>query len=463
MRVHFIASIVFAAVTASAVDSFAQVLQPPPRSARPIRGLFGAARRAPNPDRPEHQFSVNVDFLGGYEDNVSPEGGIVTDPLAPRQSGTSALFSTSGRYNYGTAVRYVRVDGRGYMNSFRNLDLRPMFGGDVSVNGTTNLGSKAGVTTTASLRYQPTFTLGAINASSPQVLSGGAAPTDPTTGVSEISQSSGDVTSTFTYNWSIRNRTNAAVGYSRQRVQSNLLVQSRSYVASAGHGWDLSRSFGLLFSYQLSNHESRQPGAVARPVESQQAQAGVEFRKSISPTRRMIFNGGAGAMRVETLSFADSVSRPFEYTAPSYFGGVRMDLGRTWAVTADARRDVTVLDGITQQTFLTDMLAVWVGGNIGSSWVAAVSATASQGRPHQGEVGSYESANATAQLQYAVARCCSVFGSYSYYNHRLRDLSTIPAGFPSTFDRNAMNVGVTVWLPLFGSFPAGRPATTGRN
>jgi hypothetical protein len=56
-----------------------------------------------------------------------------------------------------------------------------------------------------------------------------------------------------------------------------------------------------------------------------------------------------------------------------------------------------------------------------------------------------------------------VFGSYSYYNHRLRDLTNIPVGFPNRFNRNAVNVGVTIWLPLYGSFPAGRPATTGQN
>lgn len=455
MRRRLLALIVLAA--ASAGDAAAQVLQPPPRS---TRGLFGAPRHA-DPNRADHELSLTFSLLGGYEDNLSPDGNVVTDPLAPRQSGTTGLFSGNAQYAYGTPTRFVSVNGRGYMNSFRNLELRPMFGGEVSVTGSTQLGDKAGVTANVGGRYQPTFTLGAVGLGAPQVQSGAVAPTDPTSGISEMRSAGANATSTFTYNWSLRNRTNAGYGFSRQRVTSTTQVNSRTHVASFGHNWDASRAIGLLATYQYSGHTSEQPQAVARPVDSQQGQVGLEIRKAISPTRRIVFTGGAGAMRVETVSsFGD---RPFEYVAPSGFGGARLDLGRTWAVSVDVRRDVTVLEGLTQQSFLTDIGSLWLGGNVGRSWTAAVSGAFSRGRPHEGEIGSYESLNGTAQLQYVLARCCTVVSSYSYYAHRLRDLSAIPAGFPNRFDRNVVNVGFTLWLPLYGAFPAGRPVTTGRN
>ncbi|MGH9348920.1 MAG: hypothetical protein ACRD26_16810 [Vicinamibacterales bacterium] len=458
MRRHVAVSVVLVVVLAGATTAAAQVLQLPPRS---TRGLFGAPRHA-DPNRAAHELALTFNLLGGYEDNLTPGGeGVTTDPLAPRQSGSTGLFAGDVQYSYGTQTRFIGVNGRGYMNSFRNLDLRPMYGGEVNVNGATQLGDKAGITASAGGRYQPTFTLGAVGLGSPEVQSGAVAPTDPTIGVSEMRSVGGDTSSTLTYNWSLRHRTNAGYGYSRQRVTSLTEVNSTSHVASLGHGWDVRRALGLLFSYQYSSHSSEIGAGVTRPVDSQQGQLGVEYRKSVSPTRRIVFTGGAGAMHVKTLASSDN--RPFEYVAPSGFGGARIDLGRTWAVSVDLRRDVTVLEGLTQQSFLTDVAALWIGGNIGQSWIVAVNGSFSEGRPHEGEIGSYESMNGTAQVQYALTRCCTVLGSYSYYAHRLRDLSSIPAGFPNRFDRSAVSVGFTIWLPLYGAFPAGRPAPAGRN
>jgi hypothetical protein len=439
-------------------DAAAQVLQPPPRSTRPTRGLFGAPRIA-NPNRADHELTLQFNMLGGYEDNLSPTGSVVTDPFTPRQSGTTGLLSGSLQYNYGTMTRYVSVSGRAHMNSFRGgLDLRPMFGGSVSVNGATPLGSKAALSANINGQYQPSFAIASGGASSADVLGGVAAPPDPTAGVSEIRSLGTDASSTLTYNWSRRQRTNVGYGYTRQRVTADTNVNSQTHMAMFGHTLDFSRAIGGVFSYQRSSHSSEQARAQAavRPVDSHQGQLGVEIRKSVSPTRRLVFNAGVGALRVSTISELDQL--PFEYVAPSGYAGARLDLGRTWAVTANFRRDVTVLEGLTQQSFLTDAGTVWLGGNLGRSWVLALTGGFSQGRPHEGEFGSYESRQATAQLQYELGRCCSALGSYSIYSHKLNDIAAVPAGFPNRFDRNSVSVGFIVWLPLYGSFPAGRGA-----
>ncbi len=53
-----------------------------------------------------------------------------------------------------------------------------------------------------------------------------------------------------------------------------------------------------------------------------------------------------------------------------------------------------------------------------------------------------------AQFRYAFARCCAASLNYDYYYYKLDSVSVIPTGLPPQYDRNAVMVGVTFWLPL---------------
>jgi hypothetical protein len=166
-------------------------------------------------------------------------------------------------------------------------------------------------------------------------------------------------------------------------------------------------------------------------------------------------------MRVQTISAAQD--GPLEYLAPSGSLQARVDLGRTWSLSADAHRDVTVLDGVTLQSFLTDVGSLWLGGGIGESWQVVLTGSFSRGAPHEGEIGSFESATGRAQLQYAFTSCCAVVGTYSYYSHLMRDVSSLAPGFPNRAENNAVRVGMTFWLPLYGRFAGTGRFQTGRN
>jgi hypothetical protein len=183
---------------------------------------------------------------------------------------------------------------------------------------------------------------------------------------------------------------------------------------------------------------------------NQNGMFGIELRKRVSRSRTMQFNVNGGAMHVRTTSEADN--RLFDYVTPSASVGVQLDAGRTWAFAFNANRDVSVIEAVTSQSFVSDSYSLWLGGRVAPSWLLAFYGSWSQGSPHEGEVGSFEAGNGSAQVQYNVATCCSILGSYEFYTHRLRDIAAIPAGFPSRFERNALVVGVTIFLPLYGQF-----------
>ena len=269
------------------------------------------------------------------------------------------------------------------------------------------------------------------------------------------------LTSTFDYRWSTRQNTSASFGYTDERVTSTLPTNSRSLDESLTHSWDFRRTLSLRLEYQFSDQTMEVPLLPARPTDTHTGRFALEWRKRVSRTRTLSFGGGSGVMRVRTISSVDE--GPLDYLAPSMSGHARLDLGRTWSVSANAHRDVTVLDGVTRQSFLSDTGSLWFGGSLGESWTLVFTGSFSRGDSHEGDVGVVRNHYARAQLQYALASCCTVVGAYSHYSHLLQDVSTLAPGFPSRGENKAVRVGMTFWLPLYGRFVGTRQFQTGRN
>jgi hypothetical protein len=419
----------------------AQVIAPPPRS---TGGLFGG-RRPLDPNRTSQQLTLDVSVLGGYDDNVSSEGGVNADPLAPRVAGWNVLGSTDVRYWRGRSTRSLEINGRGFVNGFPNINLPTLLGGDGSLSGFAMVGGKLSLTGTAQTQYQPTFRF----ASGDDLGGIAAAPVDPTTGLTELESLSTNVSGTATQAWSSRNSTSVNVSHDRREYTNQDAFNTRSSVAGVSHNWYFTRTLSVSSSYRRS-HQSAQDGGVARPLDSNTGTLGLQLQRRVSPTRTLNLSGGGGAMQVKTISASGDT--PFEYIAPTYYATARMDLYRTWSLSAALNRSTSVLDGITRQSFLRTTGSVWLGGNVGRRTLLTLTGTFLKGTAHEGETGSIESNSATAQVQYALSRSIGIVGSYSYYDHLLSNTVGVVGAFPRRIDRNSVRLGMTVWLPLFGTF-----------
>jgi hypothetical protein len=189
------------------------------------------------------------------------------------------------------------------------------------------------------------------------------------------------------------------------------------------------------------------------PTKSQTVTLGLDVRRPLSRTRRLSFAGGAGGMHVGTVSAIDGAA--MQYVAPSGFGSARLDLGRTWAVSVDIRRDVHILEAVTRQSFVTTTSTLWAGGALGRRWSVTTNLSYAEGAADETQAGSFEMFGGTAQLQFRLVGWITTVATYSYYEHRLRDVAAVPAGFPPTIDRHSVRFGMSLWLPVFGMFPAG--------
>ena len=57
-----------------------------------------------------------------------------------------------------------------------------------------------------------------------------------------------------------------------------------------------------------------------------------------------------------------------------------------------------------------------------------------------------------AQVSYGFGARVGLVAAYAYRTHAFRDLAEAPSSFPAEYGRHSVRVGLTMWLPLYGSY-----------
>lgn len=429
-------------IVATTSPAMAQIIQPPPRSAG---GLFGDGRPV-DPNRTSQRLDLTTHVLVGYDDAISPEGGV---SLGPSQRGFVGTASSALNYWRGRTNRSFRASGRAYVNSYSNLGIDELVGWDASLRGTTQAGSRTHLTGDVDARYHPTFFQVLESAGPPVEL--GSPDYSATRGVVEQRWLSGTASARVQRDWTARQHTSIDTQFGQMQPLGEVGLETQDWSSSISHEWNWRRNGGVHASYHISDQLTIDENGEHHPFESQSAQMGVVVRKRFSATRRLEVSVGAGATRGRSLSTADD--QLSDFVVPAVFGTLRSDLMRTWALSFDWRRDVSVLQGLTPVPFVSDTASLGAGGTVKSKFRLSMAVAFSRGVAREGETGSYESAEATGQLQWDMSRLFALVTSYTYYSHLIRDLAAIPVGFPARYDRNTARIGLTIWLPFYGSFP----------
>jgi hypothetical protein len=431
-----------------ATPTWAQVIQPPPRSSSGLLG--GEPARDANATRQE--ISVTLSMLGGYSDNIVADAQGTTTAFAPRRSGGTGTGTAELRYSRRQGPSSIDASGRLFANSFRAVDSRLLVGGDADLRARRRLFGATTVSGAVEFQRRPTFGFATFGGAAVDTI---ALPNDPLLGVSQVRSLTTSASGGVAQEWSARHDTTLTGSYLRSTFgQQGLDMRSNAF--DAAHSWAFARTLAAQFSYRRAEAAVVSGVASDRPLESDYAAVGLEYTKALSATRNFRIGGGPAATRIRTFSLQSNAT--LDYVAPSGFATAALDFGRTWALSADWRREATLVDGLIRQSFLTDSAMLSVGGEFAAQLTFAATGSLANGAPHEGETGSFENQAGTAQIEYTLSRCCSLVGIYSYTHYRLRDLAAVPQGFPNRLERSSLQVGMTVWLPLHGAFPAaGRP------
>jgi opacity protein-like surface antigen len=447
-------ALVLAAIMAGAVaaDAAAQAVQ---RPSRPSRGLFGGGPAPTDPNRTRQELTLTGSFLGGYEDFIVP-GSTVGETVNPARNGTAYSGTGSGslRYWRGRTLRSFSVNASAQSSMYSLANIDPTFGANIDLAGTTQAGRKNTIGVTQLFAYEPSLAFGVFGPITQTV----AASELPGGGVGSpsLDQTSWSSVSALNAQRRVTTRQTATgtFTYLSRRFLNDLGYDSDTRSADGHYSWNVTRTTAIDATYRYSQSSVEDPDGRGLPLKDQTVNLGLSYSKRLSPTRQIHFSGGAGATNVQTQ---EPLTRdPLEYWTPAGNGMVRLDLGRTWAVGVDYRRAVSVLPGITLQSFATDAASVRANGRLGNRIEVVLSGAFSNGRAGYGEQPSrYESYSGTAQLHFAVSRCCATTVNYDYYYYKLHAVTNVPTGIPNEYDRNTLRVGLSVWVPLFGTFAGG--------
>ena len=144
------------------------------------------------------------------------------------------------------------------------------------------------------------------------------------------------------------------------------------------------------------------------------------------------------------------------YWTPSAHANLRAEIGRSWSVNADYTRAVSVLDRVSVQTFTSDSLLFRSIGLLGRRLETTLIAALSRGRTPAAEsaTGTYHSYALSGDLRWAISRSWATTVSYTHYQYTLENVSVLH-GLPSHSSSDAVRIGLTLWVPLYGTATQG--------
>ena len=422
----------------------AQVVAGPPGSSG---GLLGGHRPV-DPNRTSQRLSMNVDLSGGYDTNA--EGAATAGQLVPfyASSADSVL-----RYWRGKNSRFIEASARSFV-SYESTAREQLLGGEALVTGASSIGSRFGLTGGALVMLEPSFLAGQFDAgfgeSEPQI----APPRTTFQGLLKQRWLAQSGYLSFAPTWSTKQSTNLEVRAQHRRPIDGEGLESQTEEVFLTHNWNLRPSAGVQASYRFENSLQTAPTGALPALKTQTVDFGLHLARRFSSVRTTSFNFNGGAAfgtRARQEGTTGELSAR-HFVLPVASGSFRMGLTRMWSLAIEGNRELSVLEGISPESFETTTASMLVEAAVSRRVIFGISGIYTDGAGTETTSGSFQTASLRSQIQYGFSACCGMFASYGYYNHNLRDVSRLPVGYPPQYHGHNVRLGFTWWLPLYGSF-----------
>jgi hypothetical protein len=418
---------------------------------RPFRGIFGGGP-PPDPNRTRTELTLLTSALGGYDKDLTdyPSPAPPTDPSL-FSSGRIVASEAEFRFFRGRERRWFALTGTAYGSSYESLDTGMLSGGEVLVEGETQMGRRRSLRAWQRVSNEPYFGLGTFDALFSSVGPGGIPGTGPSYGLFERRSWNSDTGAAFEDYWTRRNLLRA--DYHFYRTDYIDLDEGDNYIHEVTGAYErlFSRTGSFTASYTYADGEFTTLDSIAIPTVQHTVLVGLTHGRLLSPTRRLLISAGAGVTVVESVDGATRTE--YDYRAPTGYANLRVDLGQSWAVNGDYRRGLTVLNALADQSYYADTISLGLGGLLGRRTELSSELAYANGRTTiEGGNSTYDSYTLTLQARVALTRLAALTAGYLYYNYDFSNTLRLPVGFPADYGRHGVRVGLTVWLPIVGTF-----------
>ena len=408
----------------------------------------GRTSRDGGPTRQEVTLTANV--LGGYDDNVTAGlgSGAATAPDAMVSGPTASLDGTLG-YFRGNSLRSFQLDTTGSLTGYPgNLD-SPAPGAVADVRARTPIARDWTLGLSERVGYESLFNVYSSGASGTPLPPGVAQPS-PTTGLFERKSWSSNSAVSLDRRWSRQDTTTLAYSYRRQQFIDDDYGDNSWQDVTGGYRRILSPRVKAGADYRYVNGEYADSNQDIRPTREHRIEGVAEFTGAPSRRRHFTLSLAAGAGYLASI---DASGAAFASWLPIGRGSLMVDVSPSWFVEGGYQRDVRLLQGVTDDIYSTGTGYLTTGGLVGgrtslrigatySNWVTPVAS---------GVDDTMNVYGATLGFRFRLTGSLAATAAYYYYFHRYSNPAALPEGFPAEYDRQAVRVGLTVFVPLAGA------------
>ena len=425
----------------------AQVLSRPERAAEVIS-------RTTDQTRSTQSLAFSLDLLGGYDQNDGDEFQIVNPDAPP------VLLESSSTGTINAGLAYSRVDrtrvlgvtvngGTSYYGGGTIQDVGPTRNFNGAVTWTTPIGSATRFSASQRFLYDSLYSFGAFEPLENDIPIG-ELPGSSAQGVAELNSVASDTTVGLEQRMGRRNALNGSAGYSlRNYTGSDVTGDTSSTSANLGWSRQLQRTTSLNVTYGYSNGEYAPlvGGGSTRPLVGHAIQGGMSFSKRLSPRKAAQFSFMFGATRTAAVTGDAEVN--YAFWAPSGSGQVRVDIGRSWALSGSYSRGTTALSGLTREAYNSSTLGLSLGGSVGRVSLAFSGGLAG-GATGVGalESSEYTSYTGGVHASMPIGKNLSTLVEYTYYSYDVSGSAQLPSSLPPAYQRNTIRAGLSLRLPI---------------
>lgn len=409
-----------------------------PRPERPYRGLFGGGI-----GDTEQLLTASASFGGGYDDNLLADAR--GENSRPQRSDLDTTFRGAvGQFSGG--LQYSLSRSRLDFGASGGTSARyyPSLNRDIVRRDNASLAASVrlvrGLSANASATYSP-YSLASLF----------VAPGDPGLGDSAVFDeelaSSNQHHLTYGgglgFNRSLSSRTTFSADYGyRARTSANLMAPFTRQTAGGGLRHNVGKGLALRAEY---HHVKAHYGADERRFTNHSIDAGVDYNRNLSFSRRTALSFGTGTT---------ATARPGDRNAGTRFRlnahvALNHEMGRTWNAALVYSRGVHFIESWPEPVS-SDSLTASFGGLLSRRLQFQSTARTSTGRAGFSRTsGGFSGTYGTALLGFALSRHLSLQLKYGYYRHRFDDTVLLVPGFTDAVNRHSVRGYISLWAPLF--------------
>lgn len=402
------------------------------RPERPSRALFGSGI---GPTEQQLVLTADVGVGLDYLDvpGADPEEGTVASRRTLFSSAVASL-----RYDLSRERFTLGLGAQSAMRAEPEMNWRSVSSHSGDVASSLQLSTRTAVTGNVAASYEPLSVLSLF----PDMFGSGvpSLPTDYE--LAGSAESYMITTANVGLSHSLSRASSVSFGYTHGRSAPTESRGEQSYRGvQAGYDHELARGLSLRLGYARSVGQYPQATDGERTVQNQTIDAGVDFTRTLSFSRRTSLAFSTGSAII-----SDSGATRYDVVGSA---SLNHEIGRTWTADLSYTRQVDFLAVVREPAF-SDSLSATLEGLIARRLSARASAGASRGTIGLSDITNrYRATQASAGIQVALARSVGLQLDYIYYRYRFDSGAFLPAALGTRLARHAVQASVSLWAPLF--------------